>query len=342
MAKRGIVSVQIILAYGRELGYSSEQLLLGSGLNTSELAQAETQIEDRQELKVLENLLGLAGNGFRLGVELGLRYQLTSYGIVGYALLASSTLRKAAEVGFRYLSLTYAFSHIQLQEQDGQAILDFRCDIPGELGHMILIRDIWAVSVIQKELFAGMEIPIELHLMDSAPDCKDGKNLETLEGELGGQILFGQNHNAFVGLAPYLDAPLVKANDVTAQICEEQCSQLLQRKQALDGVAHKVRECLLHEGLHISMEEVCQHLARTSRTLHRQLKDEGTSWRQLRDDVRMGLAEELLAQPIQLDEIAERLGYSDGANFSHSFKRCKGFTPSAYRQRLLNEQQDKT
>ena len=115
-------------------------------------------------------------------------------------------------------------------------------------------------------------------------------------------------------------------------------NQLLQEKQSLQGISQHVRECLIHGGLDQTMEDICNQLARTSRTLHRQLKEEGTTWRQIRDDVRMGLAEELLGQPIQLDEIAERLGYSDSANFSHSFKRCRGITPSQYRKKLQNTQ----
>ena len=335
MAKRSIVSVQIILAYGQELGYTTAQLLASSGIHPAQLSNTEQQIDHQQELTVLNNLLNLASDSFRLGIELGLRYQLTSYGIVGYALLASSTLRKAADIGIRYLSLTYAFSHIQLRETQGQASLDFHCEIPGELGQLILIRDIWAVSVIQKELFAGLDIPFVLHLQSPQPDNIGPQELATLTQQLGGPLQFNRPHNAYVGLAPYLDAPLVKANAITAKICEEQCSQLLQQKQALNGVAHQVRECLIQQGLNSSMEQICQHLARSSRTLHRQLHDEGTSWRKVRDDVRMGLAEALLAQPIQLDEIAERLGYSDSANFSHSFKRCLGLTPSAYRKQLL-------
>jgi AraC-like DNA-binding protein len=80
------------------------------------------------------------------------------------------------------------------------------------------------------------------------------------------------------------------------------------------------------------MDAIAKHLACSTRTLHRKLKLEQTSWRQVRDDVRIGIAEEMLLKPMQLDEIAERLGFSDSANFSHSFKRCKNITPSQYRK----------
>ena len=124
MAKRGIVSVHIILSYGEERGMTTHQMLKNTGITQTQLSNPDSHIEDHQELQVLNNLLIHLGDGFRIGVELGLRYQLTSYGIVGYALLASSSLRKAAEVGFRYLSLTYAFSKIQLVESSGLVQLE--------------------------------------------------------------------------------------------------------------------------------------------------------------------------------------------------------------------------
>jgi AraC-like DNA-binding protein len=97
-------------------------------------------------------------------------------------------------------------------------------------------------------------------------------------------------------------------------------------------IAKHVKDTLVHLGLTASMQDIANHLARTTRTLHRQLKQEQTSWRQVRDDVRIRIAEELLLKPMQLDKIAERLGFSDAANFSHSFKRCKNITPSQYRK----------
>jgi AraC-like DNA-binding protein len=84
------------------------------------------------------------------------------------------------------------------------------------------------------------------------------------------------------------------------------------------------------------MQDIADYLSRTTRTLHRQLKQEQTSWRQVRDEVRIGIAEELLLNPMKLDEIAERLGFSDGANFSHSFKRCRNITPSQHRKQSKN------
>jgi AraC-like DNA-binding protein len=329
MGIRSITSVQIIISYGLELGIAEHVLLQGSGISSLDLTGHGRLVEDQQELHILNNLVLNTDNLFKVGMELGCRYQLTSYGIMGYALLASSTVKKAIELGLRYLDLTYAFSVIKLADRNGDLSLEFSCDIPGDLGRLVLIRDMWGAAIIQQEIFDGDRLPIKLQFESAPPACV---SLEAMEHKLGAEIVFNGDFNGFIGFSNLLDLPLIRANEATARICEEQCSQLLQQKQNWKPTAKLVKDTLVHLGLTASMDDIAKHLACSTRTLHRQLKQEQTSWRQVRDDVRIGIAEELLLKPMQLDEIAERLGFSDGANFSHSFKRCKNMTPSEYRK----------
>ena len=88
MTFRSITSVQIIVAHGIELGIDENVLLQGSGLTSAQLADHERLIEDKQELQVLNNLMLTTQCPVKVGMELGCRYHLTSYGIMGYALLA--------------------------------------------------------------------------------------------------------------------------------------------------------------------------------------------------------------------------------------------------------------
>ena len=56
-------------------------------------------------------------------------------------------------------------------------------------------------------------------------------------------------------------------------------------------------------------------------------------FRQLLDEVRQALAEELLATGgLTLEEIAERLGYGEVSNFIHAFKRWKGVAPRRFQR----------
>ena len=72
----------------------------------------------------------------------------------------------------------------------------------------------------------------------------------------------------------------------------------------------------------------------SERTLRRKLAAEQISFRQLQDESREALAEELLAvDGLPLEAIAQRLGYGELSNFIHAFKRWKGVPPRQYRQR---------
>jgi AraC-like DNA-binding protein len=73
-------------------------------------------------------------------------------------------------------------------------------------------------------------------------------------------------------------------------------------------------------------------LGLNERTLQRKLKDEGTSFRDLQEQVRSSLAVNYMREPqFRLTDIAEMLGYSDLSVFSRSFKRWFGISPQKWR-----------
>jgi AraC-like DNA-binding protein len=71
------------------------------------------------------------------------------------------------------------------------------------------------------------------------------------------------------------------------------------------------------------------------RTLQRKLSAQGTSYRKLLHDVRIALAMELLANSdISITRLAERLCYSDLANFTKAFGHHTGVPPSDWRTQV--------
>ena len=70
------------------------------------------------------------------------------------------------------------------------------------------------------------------------------------------------------------------------------------------------------------------------RTLARRLETEGTTFRELVDDVRRQLALEHVARrTASFSEITDQLGFSHVAAFHRAFRRWTGQTPLEYRRR---------
>src|SRR5271166_5889434 len=72
----------------------SVQLLVwleSTGLEEESLRDTAATVSARQELTVIANLLRALGDPPGLGLEAGIRYHLTTYGIWGFAMISSPT-----------------------------------------------------------------------------------------------------------------------------------------------------------------------------------------------------------------------------------------------------------
>ena len=329
-ARRSIISAQLQTQFGMDQGLSIEQCLAGSGLTLSQLGDPASEIDASQELILIGNLVAALGHIPDLGLLAGQRYHLSTYGIWGFALLSCPTLRSAANMGLRYLDLTYAFCRIHLEEHgdDMHLRLDEQ-DLPPALRDFILQRDTAGMLKIQRDLL-GQALPFKrVELRMHAP-----ADVARYTEHYGVEPLFGQAQNRFVLAQQLLDLPLPGANPQVAHDCEMQCHALLTRRRERSGLAGQIRTRLLSRpGSLPDMNEIAAQLHTSTRSLRRRLSEEGTSFRQLLEEVRQTLAEELLATGgLTLEEIAERLGYGEVSNFTHAFKRWKGLAPRQYRR----------
>jgi AraC-like DNA-binding protein len=79
------------------------------------------------------------------------------------------------------------------------------------------------------------------------------------------------------------------------------------------------------------LEAIARELAMSPRTLKRRLAEEGASYTALLEERRKLRSFELLRSDLSVDQVAERLGYSDAANFTRAFRRWTNKTPRQFR-----------
>ena len=326
--RRPITSAALLARLGQEQGITPAACLAGTALTEAMLADPTATVIAADELQIARNLISNLGAEQPLGLEAGLRYHLTAYGIWGYTLLSSPTLRSAIDIGLRYLDLTYAFCRIRSEIRGDELwlILD-DSDIPADMRRFMVERDSAAIMTIQRELFA-QAIPVKA-VGYRAPEPAYPERLQDI---FGVAARYNADCNYAVLDSRLLDLPLPQANPATAAFCESQCQALLSQRQARSGLAAQVRDYLLKKPGHMpDMAATAQALGHSLRTLHRRLNEEKTSFRALTEEVREALAEEFLQNShLSLTEIADRLGYAEASSFINAFKRWKGHAPRAY------------
>ncbi|MBO9376370.1 helix-turn-helix domain-containing protein [Sphingomonas histidinilytica] len=80
-----------------------------------------------------------------------------------------------------------------------------------------------------------------------------------------------------------------------------------------------------------SLGDVATRLHLSARTLRRRLADRGVSFMRIVDEERRSLAlQYVMGGEMTVESIAERLGYSESANFRHAFRRWTGSSPRNY------------
>lgn len=324
--RRGTTSALLTLRFGLERGLTTAEALAGSQLTQAVLEDPDAEIEGWQELALLRNLAQRMP--VSAGLELGARYTLTSHGIYGFLLLGCRTVRRAIELGLRYLELTCAFIVFTLEEERGQAciVLD-DVELPRDLQAFVSARDSAILMRVRQQILGPAPASREIGIRHPAPP-----DAERFAAHYGVPVTFGAPRTQSCFPAAFLDLPLPQANEHTVAQCDAHCRALLQRRHAARGLIARVRDKLLEKpGCFPSLEEVARALAQSPRTLRRGLSNEGTSFRALVDALRLSLAEELLrSRASSLPEIAERLGYADVSGFLHAFKRLKGVSPSQF------------
>lgn len=325
---RGVAGVRAMAEVGAEHGVPVAICLAGSGLDESALASDATRVRGAQELTVAHNLVRATGDPTGLGLEVGGRFRLRMYGVWGFALLASPTLREAAGVGLRYVELTFATAAIRLQEMDGEAHLVVDdTTVPVPVRRFVVERELAVIRTILNTIVGEPVTSIRMELRFPRPDATGPH--DTLAGV---PVTFGAARNAIVAPAALLDRRLPQADPHTMRLCERECRTL--RARRVDGqVSARVRELLTHRQCGIpDMAVAAADLHVSTRTLYRRLALEGTSYRRLVDEVRHVLAVEMLTTAgLGVEQVAVRLGYADSAAFIRAFRRWTGSTPGSYR-----------
>jgi AraC-like DNA-binding protein len=147
-------------------------------------------------------------------------------------------------------------------------------------------------------------------------------------------VRFGQAVNQLVFNADELDLPLKMSDRASLRLAQEQCERALDALEQDGQVVARARSLLVkREGGVRSVEEVAGLMHLSPRTLKRRLAAHGVTYSSLAEsELRERAILLLRSSDLSLEQVAERIGYSDVANFTRAFRRWTGRTPARYRR----------
>ncbi|MFZ5724155.1 MAG: AraC family transcriptional regulator [Pseudomonadota bacterium] len=326
---RGMGSVTLLVTMAGEEGLDTADVLAGSGISPADLGDPKAEIDGSQELKVVENLLRL-GIDPSFAFRAGMRYRISTFGILGYALMNSDTVRDAVQLCARFVKLTYSFSNIRIEEYGNEARAIFECSLPtAELRAFAVERDMAALAMVSRDM-TGKRMPVRQWYMAHEQQAA----LPVYQRLVDGTPEFGKPANVWIFARSQLDTRLPLANPMTREECVRSCEDLLERRVSLTGIQGRVRDYLLRNAERMpTLEDVAAQFHLTPRTLRRRLADEALCFRDLIESVRREQAEALLRDGrLPVPHIASRLGYRDVSSFMTAFKRWTGTTPGNFRR----------
>lgn len=305
--------------------------LEGTGITQELLANPEAGITLEQEFQFYRNILKISDDPL-IGLRLGNIFRPEAYGLFGYAILSARTLRESLQLATEMRALNFSHFRFSINEDSDKTFIAFSMQypLPPDLLQIYCDRDIQAG--ITASLYM-QSIPIKpkfVYLMHNSLG-----DLSAYQDYFQCPVILGHHQNELHFDRQLLDTPLPRHDIETSRYFREQCQLLLEKLGAKGTLIESVRELLIASpGNFPTIEEVAEKLNYSVRSLRRHLGNEGSSYRQLLNEIRNQLAQEYLATDMSIEQISELLGYTEPGNFSHAFKRWQGIPPNQFRENL--------
>jgi AraC-like DNA-binding protein len=264
-----------------------------------------------------------------LGIQHGACIHPSHLGALGYAFLASSSLRTAFYRTQRFVRMVHTRLVVRIDEWPGhmRLFLDLNARVP--FPHQLADTRLASALTMGRMNFGEELTPIGVSLRRKLPEDKT-----PWEAFFGCPVRFGRKDDSMTFAESDVNRVLTASNRELVLLHEEAVKRHL-RSMDRSGLVNRARAVLVEElpTGRVSEASLAERLNMSPRTLQRRLREEGETFRTLLAKVRKKLAERYLREPdYSIIEIAFLLGFSDSSAFSRAYRDWFGESPSMTRK----------
>jgi len=271
-----------------------------------------------------------------LGLHTAEAYNPGALDILGYVLLSCRSAGEALERLARYGSLLNDGLRVTIASGGEETCC--RCEAVEGMDNFLLrsprqVMEAMACGTVTsiRRLTAARVEPLAVGFQHAAPE-ETGEHRRIF----GLDVRFEQPENAIVYRTEDLKAGLLSANEALLTVFDARAAAALEQLEERGPMSRRVLRIVSERmrGRIPAVAEVATALATSERSLQRELRAEGVSFRELVEEVQRTAAIEHLAAPgATATEVAFLLGFSEPSAFTRAFRRWTGAAPTEYRAR---------
>ena len=321
-----------LIARTLELNIQRLPLLLEkTGLSKDQFLLETTLLTPDQQIQILQNALQLSSDD-AFGLLLGHQLNPLTHGSMGLLVNSSSDLLSALDAFKTFIPTRMSFARVKLETKGAWLECDFNFDVQlDEMLHRcasevaIIVLFEFAKFILGRPLreavisFSHEQPNYHLRYADYLPcpiEFSAARVMVKIPLSLCKEPNVSADHNNYI---------------LALRQCELMLAQLKSKK---DNLKYQIQKMMLSQSpSSLSENEAAATLFVSKRTSSRKLRDEDTSFRQIREEILSQQAANYLCETkLSVEAIAAQLNYHDSANFRRAFKRWYKMTPDQYRQ----------
>jgi AraC-like DNA-binding protein len=317
----------LLFAVGCKGPAALDEMYRATGLTAEIALDADARIDADTLRRAWREAFRITGDSL-LALHLATAMPPGALGIVEYLVRCAPTVGEALALGLRYLNILDEVGRAELIDGEREDELDLVVVVDSPIPH----ESCFAAVVGQGRVLVGADFrPIAVEFTHHP----DGGR-EAYEAFFRAPVRFGAATTRLVLSRASLAAPVTTADPNLLPILVRHADELSARFQGpaptTTEQARAVIARLLRRGEH-DVDQVAAALGVTARSLQRRLKDEGTTFQTVRDELRCELALTYLRGGATTAEVSFLLGFSEASAFFRAFKRWTGMTPAEVQRR---------
>jgi AraC-like DNA-binding protein len=329
------------------LGADLDVLLDGTGINRGQLERGCGHISYAQQAQLLANGIRACDQP-GLGLLVGMEFGWCFHGPVGYVVDCSPSLRDAGEAFRRYMTIPQPYYVLVPGTRRPTGIMETRDWYAHTLSTFGSRRGDDALALFETELRLAMCLRLwdlcgnkkvsdpSVHVRLGYREPAHGHLYERLPCD---SVTFGCARTQVAVHRDFLLTPWRPwrrpAFDRLLSSCEATLRQTGPHSSYTETVRTHISEAFNRP---VHLEEIAARLGMTPRALGRRLADEGSTFRGILHEVRMAVTlEHLRWSRLDVEEIAELMGFSCASSLRRAVKRWSGRTAGEMRSEGLRD-----